>query len=286
MRFLDGAPNLNRVLSKVQEFGITLIYTLKSQTLYDIAYQPEANAYNYDLSTLRLVCTRGQPIPRDTLLRAGASLQATMVNFFASTETGVVLAHFSTKSPYYEKMGMYAHAGSATDIKMVDKEGQEVSPDMEAEILIKGPMNAVGYYNRPGLTAKAFDNEGYYHTSDMFIVDQENHFVNLGRETDAIKTKNYNVCFDGVKQCVAVGASKNTHSADDHPHVFIVPTKGTIFDQDKIIQLITFVNERVPDKTMKLDDNSVTLLKELPDSKNGKLDRKKLRQMANNGNHD
>lgn len=28
----------------------------------------------------------------------------------------------------------------------------------------------------------------------MFIVDQENHFVNLGRETDAIKTKNYNVC--------------------------------------------------------------------------------------------
>lgn len=40
----------------------------------------------------------------------------------------------------------------------------EVSPDMEAEILIKGPMNAVGYYNRPGLTAKAFDNEGYYHT--------------------------------------------------------------------------------------------------------------------------
>lgn len=106
MRFFDGAPNLNRVLSKVQEFGITLIYTLKSQTLYDIAYQPEANAYNYDLSTLRLVCTRGQPIPRDTLVRAGASLQATMVNFFASTETGVVLAHFSTKSPYY---GIYEH---------------------------------------------------------------------------------------------------------------------------------------------------------------------------------
>lgn len=104
MRFLDGVSNLNRVLSKVQEFGITLIYTLKSQTLYDIAYQPEANAYNYDLSMLRLVCTRGQPIPRDTLLRAGASLQATMVNFFASTETGVVLAHSSTKPPYY---GMY-----------------------------------------------------------------------------------------------------------------------------------------------------------------------------------
>lgn len=27
----------------------------------------------------------------------------------------------------------------------------------------------------------------------MFTVDQENHFINLGRETDAIKTKNCNV---------------------------------------------------------------------------------------------
>lgn len=93
------------------------------------------------------------------------------------------------------------------------------------------------------------------------------------------------VLFDGVKQCVAVGVS-NTHSAGDHPHVFIVPTKGTIFDQDKISQLITFVNERVADKTMKLDANGVTLLKELPDSKNYKLDRKKLRQMANNEIHE
>ena len=34
----------------------------------------------------------------------------------------------------------------------------------EGEIWVKGPMNAVGYYNRPDLTAKAFDNDGYYHT--------------------------------------------------------------------------------------------------------------------------
>lgn len=40
----------------------------------------------------------------------------------------------------------------------------EASSNVEGEMLIKGPMNAVGYYKRPDLTAKAFDNEGYYHT--------------------------------------------------------------------------------------------------------------------------
>lgn len=40
----------------------------------------------------------------------------------------------------------------------------EASPGVEAELLVQGPMNAAGYYNRPDLTAKAFDKEGYYHT--------------------------------------------------------------------------------------------------------------------------
>ncbi|KAI7887017.1 acetyl-CoA synthetase-like protein [Lichtheimia hyalospora FSU 10163] len=157
----------------------------------------------------------------------------------------------------------------------------ETSFGVEGELWVKGPMNAVGYYNRPDLTAKAFDNDGYYHTSDMFIVDQENSYINLGREVDAIKSKDCNVCFEGVKQCVAVGVS-NSKSADDHPHIYIVPTQGTTFDQDKISQLITYVNERVTNPTMKLDDNGVTLLEKLPDGRNFKVDRKKLRQMANN----
>ncbi|CDS04720.1 hypothetical protein LRAMOSA07250 [Lichtheimia ramosa] len=279
MNFLAGFSNLNLVLSKVQEFGITLIYTLKSQSLYDIAYQPEVNAYNYDLSILRLVCTRGQPIPRDTLLRAGASLKAMMVNFFASTETGVVLAHYSTKQPYYEKIGMHAYANSMANIKVVDKKGQEASPGVEAELLVQGPMNAAGYYNRPDLTAKAFDKEGYYHTSDKFIVDQESNYINLGRETDAIKTKDGNVCFDGIKQCIAVGVL-NTKSTDENPHMYIVPTQGAIFDHDKVSQLIAYINERVTKET--LHGDSVTVLKELPHSNSFKVDRKKLRQMANN----
>lgn len=89
------------------------------------------------------------------------------------------------------------------------------------------------------------------------------------------------VCFDGIKQCIAVGVL-NTKSTDENPHMYIVPTQGAIFDHDKVSQLIAYINERVTKETMKLHADSITILKELPHSNSFKVDRRKLRQMANN----
>lgn len=58
------------------------------------------------------------------------------------------------------------------------------------EILIKGPMVMLGYYNDEQSTKEVFDDEGWFHTGDLGTVDEDNNFRITGRSKNIIVTKN------------------------------------------------------------------------------------------------
>jgi feruloyl-CoA synthase len=46
--------------------------------------------------------------------------------------------------------------------------------DGKYEVRLKGPHITQGYWRQPELTARAFDDEGYYHLGDAFVLADEN----------------------------------------------------------------------------------------------------------------
>lgn len=58
------------------------------------------------------------------------------------------------------------------------------------EILIKGPMVMLGYYNDEQSTKDVFDDEGWFHTGDLGTVDENNNYRITGRSKNIIVTKN------------------------------------------------------------------------------------------------
>lgn len=68
--------------------------------------------------------------------------------------------------------------------------GVKVKIGNKHEILVKGPTVMKGYYNNPEETAKAIDEDGWFHTGDCGDLTQDGHLVLTERLKDLFKTSN------------------------------------------------------------------------------------------------
>jgi len=68
--------------------------------------------------------------------------------------------------------------------------GVKVKIGDQNEILVKGPTVMRGYYNKPEETAKAIDDDGWFHTGDCGELTEKGHLVMTERLKDLYKTSN------------------------------------------------------------------------------------------------
>jgi acyl-CoA synthetase (AMP-forming)/AMP-acid ligase II len=71
------------------------------------------------------------------------------------------------------------------DLVVVGLDGNRVGPGAEGEIRLKGPQVIRGYLD-PSLDADAFDDEGYFRSGDLGIVDEDGYVTITGRLKDVI----------------------------------------------------------------------------------------------------
>lgn len=125
----------------------------------------------------------GAPVPVALGERA-ASLGIAIIRAYGSTE------HPSTTGSWFDDPADRRHRtdGRALDgveIRLVDDDGADVSPGTPGEILSRGPELCLGYTD-PALTAAAFDDEGWYRTGDVGVLDAHGFLTITDRVKDII----------------------------------------------------------------------------------------------------
>jgi long-chain acyl-CoA synthetase len=68
--------------------------------------------------------------------------------------------------------------------------GVQVKLAQDGEILAKGPNITLGYWHNPGATSDAFDEEGWFKTGDLGIMDREGYLFLRSRKKDMIVLAN------------------------------------------------------------------------------------------------
>jgi len=74
-----------------------------------------------------------------------------------------------------------------TRVKLVDEQHQEVVTGEVGEVIVKGDQVSPGYWNDPDLTKERF-RDGWYHTNDLGVFDEDGYLYLKGRKDFVIKT--------------------------------------------------------------------------------------------------
>jgi long-chain acyl-CoA synthetase len=67
-------------------------------------------------------------------------------------------------------------------------DGVEAKRSETGELLLRSPMNMVGYYKDPGATRQAFTEDGFLHTGDLVEIDPDGQLKIIGRVKEQFKT--------------------------------------------------------------------------------------------------
>jgi long-chain acyl-CoA synthetase len=103
----------------------------------------------------------------------------------------------------------------------VDREGDDVLIGDPGEVLVRGPNVFSGYLNEPEATATALDSEGWLHTGDIGVVDDQGYVFLVDRSKDLIIVSGFNVYPAEVEEAI------RAHSLVADCAVMGVPHPGT-----------------------------------------------------------
>ena len=114
-----------------------------------------------------------------------------IVSGYGLTEAPIVTMA-SVDDPDDKLANTEGRASPGVELKVVTISGKVAGPGEEGEIRAKGPQVCLGYLDA-SLDSEAFDDEGFFRTGDLGLVDAEGYVVITGRLKDVIIRKGENI---------------------------------------------------------------------------------------------
>jgi len=151
--------------------------------LHDTLNTP--SAATRDLTSLRLFCCMGAPIPRAIVRRARAALPGmTVLGGWGQSENALVTLGIPG-DPEYKIVERDGYPWPGMEIRVVDANGTPQPAGQEGRLQVRGPFLFVGYLHRPELTASSFDGD-WFETGDVAEIDADGYLNITGRTKDVI----------------------------------------------------------------------------------------------------
>ncbi|WP_433713387.1 class I adenylate-forming enzyme family protein [Nocardia sp. CA-084685] len=145
-----------------------------------------------DLAALRLVMTVGVPERvRDMASRLPDAIQ---VSCFGMTEAASFLSLSEQTDTLEQRTTTGGRPLPGMQCRVVDPgTGADLPPGTEGELLFRGTNCFEGYLHDPELTARSFDEDGWFHTGDIAVMDNDGRVTFVSRIKDMLKVGGENV---------------------------------------------------------------------------------------------
>lgn len=181
---------------------------------------------------------------------------------------------------FRHKIGSIGTPGGIIEVKLVDADDKEVGRGEQGEIIIRGPNVMKGYFEQPEETAAALRN-GWFHSGDVGVFDDEGYLYIVDRIKDIIITGGENVYPKEVEDLLHQHRAVNECGVVGLPHpefgeavtAFVTVKPGAAVEER---ELIDFCKERIARYKV---PKAIRLVADLPKTPQGKILRRELRKM-------
>lgn len=227
-----------------------------------------------DHSNLKLSLGGGMSVLSDTAKAWERLTGNYIIEGYGLSETSPVLT-LNPPGGYTGKIGIPI---PATNIKILDDEGNELAMGEAGEICAKGPQIMVGYWNRLDETEKVMTKDGFFRTGDIGVMDDRGFIKIVDRKKDMILVSGFNVYPNEVEDIITA-----------HPKVIECGVIGVPDDHSGEVVKVFVVKK---DPSLTADEvrawakenltgykrpKYIEFISELPKSNVGKILRKELR---------
>lgn len=243
-----------------------------------------------DHSDLECCFSAAAPFPEESQKKLENIVgKGKLLEVYGMTETSPLTTGNPSRGT--KKLGSIGLPLLNTDMKLKDPAtNQEVAPGEAGEICVKGPQVMVGYYKKPEETEKVFDEEGYFHSGDVAVMDEDGYLRIVDRTKDMIIVGGYKVFSKKVEDIMAehpaiemiatIGMPNPERPGSELVKAFIKHSSGyeSAGDEESLKQeIITFAKEKLsPYEVPKI----IEFMDEMPLTTVGKIDKKQLRAKA------
>lgn len=160
------------------------------------------------LEAVRTVVYSAAPITATTLQRAlGVMPGAGFLNLYGQTEvitSGLPRElHLTDDERSRRRLKSVGYPFPNTQVNIIDDVGNVAAPGISGEIAVHSPGGFRGYWNRSAATAETIQN-GWVHTGDIGVIDDEGLLYLLDRKKDVIVSGGENITSLEVEDAVAM----------------------------------------------------------------------------------
>ena len=197
IRKIDG----HEILRRVDEHGVTLICGAPAvlNAVIDAAGELIADGKPVPGRDRVRIVVAGAPPPTSTIQKTEEVLGWEFVQIYGLTETAPLITMNRSRAEYddlspTERAQKLGRAGAPVI-------GTTMAVDAEGEILARGNTIMAGYWEQPDQTAAAI-RDGFFHTGDGGMIDDDHYVVISDRKKDVIITGGENVSSIEVEDAI------------------------------------------------------------------------------------
>ena len=141
----------------------------------------------FDLSCLRTGIMAGALCPIELMRKVEDKMHLRVTSVYGLTETSPGMSQTRIDDPDEVRYTTVGRDYEFVDVKVLDPEtNQEVPAGVQGEMCCKGFNVMKGYYKNPKATAEIIDENGYLHSGDLGVMDENGNYRITGRIKDMI----------------------------------------------------------------------------------------------------
>jgi fatty-acyl-CoA synthase len=270
-----------KVLQTVEEEKCTALHGVPTMFIAELEH-PEFS--RFDLSSLRTGIMAGSVCPIEVMKRAVKDMNLTEItSVYGQTEASPGITQTRTEDPVELRVATVGRALPGAEVKIVDIEtGATLPPGKQGELCGRGYMVMKGYYKMPEETAKVIDADGWLHTGDLAIMDENGYCKITGRIKQMIIRGGENIYPREIEEFLYTHpriSDVQVYGVPDRKYgeqvmVAIILKKGMEMTEEEVREFCKgkIANYKIP-KYVKFVDG-------YPMTASGKIQKFKLREMA------
>ncbi|XGA81197.1 AMP-binding protein [Halomonas sp. CH40] len=151
-----------------------------------------------DFSKLRLTISGGMALTSASAKRWKEVTGCDVAEGYGLTETSPIVSFNPVDA---SKLGSIGKPVAGTAVKVVD--GNDLEFGQPGELCVQGPQVMKGYWQREEETANAIDADGWFHTGDIAVIDDDGYIRIVDRKKDMILVSGFNVYPNEVEDVIS-----------------------------------------------------------------------------------